>query len=407
MKSNAACMNLAARAASLAGTLTVGAAIATAELPSFTLFTGTLGDLVIEVNGSSGDGAVVVGQLSTPIPATGLPAFLWTQATGITSLGDLPGGVTQSMAFDTSLDGSVVVGFGSIDSFGQEAFMWTPGGGMVGMGDLVGGALSSHANGVSDDGAVIVGWGSNASGREAFRWTQATGMVGLGDLPGGSFQQSESADISADGLVIVGQGHSASGFEAFRWTSTGGMVGLGDLPGGSFTSASVAASDDGSVVVGWSVSTLSNSSFGETFRWTQATGMVGLGFLPGRDWSRATAMSGDGSVIVGLSGSGFSAGTVFIWTQADGMRDLQSVLVNDFGLDLQGAVLSNASAVSVDGITISGLAIIPAAAIFQGYVAVLGTMLPPPECPGDANGDKVVNFADITEVLANWLNQCP
>ena len=27
--------------------------------------------------------------------------------------------------------------------------------------------------------------------------------------------------------------------------------------------------------------------------------------------------------------------------------------------------------------------------------------------PGDANGDGVVNFADITAVLANWLLVCP
>ncbi|HBS28655.1 MAG TPA: hypothetical protein DEB06_04195 [Phycisphaerales bacterium] len=27
-------------------------------------------------------------------------------------------------------------------------------------------------------------------------------------------------------------------------------------------------------------------------------------------------------------------------------------------------------------------------------------------CPGDANGDLVVNFDDITEVLARWLNSC-
>lgn len=31
----------------------------------------------------------------------------------------------------------------------------------------------------------------------------------------------------------------------------------------------------------------------------------------------------------------------------------------------------------------------------------------PPACPGNANGDMVVDFDDITEVLANWQSMCP
>jgi probable HAF family extracellular repeat protein len=47
------------------------------------------------------------------------------------------------------------------------------------------------------------------------------------------------------------------------------MVGLGDLPGGSFSSVAVGVSSDGSVVVG-----VGNSASGnEAFRWTQAEGM--------------------------------------------------------------------------------------------------------------------------------------
>lgn len=32
---------------------------------------------------------------------------------------------------------------------------------------------------------------------------------------------------------------------------------------------------------------------------------------------------------------------------------------------------------------------------------------PPPPCPGDANGDRAVNFSDITSVLTNWLTSGP
>ncbi len=33
-----------------------------------------------------------------------------------------------------------------------------------------------------------------------------------------------------------------------------------------------------------------------------------------------------------------------------------------------------------------------------------GRVAAPPDCLGDANGDNVVNFADITAVLSNWLD---
>ena len=49
-----------------------------------------------------------------------------------------------------------------------------------GLGDLPGGLFNSQAYDVSADGSVVVGQGNSASGGEAFRWTSA-GMVGLGE----------------------------------------------------------------------------------------------------------------------------------------------------------------------------------------------------------------------------------
>ena len=42
----------------------------------------------------------------------------------------------------------------------------------------------------------------------------------------------------------------------------------------------------------------------------------------------------------------------------------------------------------------------------ESYV-VFGRVIGDPKCAGDANGDGVVNFADITSVLGNWLVVCP
>jgi len=99
-----------------------------------------------------------------------------------------------------------------------------------GLGDMPGGVFNSRAFDVSADGSTVVGYSISASGTEAFRWTLSGGMVGLGDLPGSSFESKANA-VSADGSTIVGIGISASGPEAFRWTLSGGMVGLGYLSG--------------------------------------------------------------------------------------------------------------------------------------------------------------------------------
>ena len=216
----------------------------------------------------------------------------------------------------------------------------------TGLGNLAGGIFLSNAQDVSSDGSVVVGSSSSASSTEAFRWTQSGGMVGLGDLPGGIFY-SIARDVSSDGSVVVGLGYSGLGWEAFRWTQSSGMVGLGDLPGGSFYSNAWGVSSDGSVVVG-----ASNAS--EAFRWTQSSGMVGLGDLPGGSfYSAAQDVSSDGSVVVGY-GSTSLGNEAFIWDATNGMRNLRTVLVNDFGLDLTGWTLKQALGISDDGSTIVG-----------------------------------------------------
>lgn len=159
-------------------------------------------------------------------------------------------------------------------------------------------------------------------------------MIGLGALPS-EFFFSVASGVSANGGVVAGRSSGPSGSEAFRWTATGGMVGLGDLPGGDFYSAAYALSSDGTTVAGIS----SSSSGAEAFRWTEGGGMVGLGF------DAALGVSADGSVIVGRE-SGIGA---VVWTADDGVRALASILEEDYGLDLDGWFLYEATAVSADG----------------------------------------------------------
>ncbi len=163
-----------------------------------------------------------------------------------------------------------------------------------------------------------------------------------------NYNSSAARGISGNGLVVVGDAedrtlNGVSNLQAFRWTSATGMVGLGFLPGDTI-SAAFATSGDGSVVVGYS-GTLSDN---QAFRWTASSGMVGLGFLPGGTISVAEGVSADGSVVVGASsaaGTGFNIKPM-LWTASQGMVGLGSLPgTNGFG---------GASAVSANGQVVIG-----------------------------------------------------
>jgi probable HAF family extracellular repeat protein len=261
-------------------------------------------------------------------------------------LGYFPDGGPYSVAEAASDDGSTVVGWaqwGGLFSF--RAYRWTREEGMVAFNNM-----TSKAFDVSADGSVVVGY--NYPYYEAFRWTAETGMVLLGDLPGGE-HHSDARGVSGDGSVVVGWSGSENAtytFEAFRWTAEEGMVGLGDLPGLDFFSEAFGISGDGRVIVGMSMSDNSH----EAFRWSQQEGMVGLGYLPGGHQSSAQDVSADGSVIVGTSADSEHSHVAFIWDAEHGVRNLQELLVNEYGLDLTGWRLSWARGVSADGLTIVG-----------------------------------------------------
>ena len=204
--------------------------------------------------GVSADGSVVVGFFGNR------EAFRWTQGTGRTALGHLPGGGSYSGATGVSGDGSAVVGytgwdFAAVRWIGQE---------ILNLGYLNGGGNFALANAVSWDGTVIVGTSDSTNGnQEAFIWTLDTGMVGLGDLPDGLFRSGANG-VSAAGSVVVGQGSTANGQEAFvwrqGWTSMRSLKNilvsdyeLTDELAGWQLSRAAAVSADGSTIVGWGI----------------------------------------------------------------------------------------------------------------------------------------------------------
>jgi uncharacterized membrane protein len=197
-----------------------------------------------------------------------------------------------------------------------------------------------NANDVSNDGSTIVG---DVSPSYVFRWTEATGVVVLNDFLGAR----QAMAVSADGTAIVGNNDSS----AVLWREGAGAIALGGLPGGNSSySAAWDISADGSVVVGQGSRV---QGTGEAMLWTEADGMIGLGNLPSGATSFAMGVSGDGSFVVGYSNVP-DDNSAFLWDQANGMRSIRDVLVDDYGLSLDGWVLHQAVDISDDGCVIVG-----------------------------------------------------
>ncbi len=154
-------------------------------------------------------------------------------------------------------------------------------------------------------------------------------------------------DMSPDGRFIVGDSDIDGNGLAdgiYLLDRTLAVVTPLPLPGMS----AVAVSDDGSTVVG-DIPDPTGVGSSVAGRWTAATGWQSLGHLPnaGSCPSRSNSyeISADGSTVVGLSWDGCN-GRGFIWTEATGMLELQS-LANG---------RNRASVISGDGTVIGGFA---------------------------------------------------
>lgn len=242
-------------------------------------------------------------------------AVRWTAGTGVVELGQLPGagapGSAGSNGIDVSADGSVIVGLANTSSVGGppfRGFRWTAASGMTTLGDLPGGFNFSQARSISGDGQTIVGVSnvSGAGGDRAVRWLGSNPTpIDMG-LPPGLSGFTEARGVSGDGSVIVGVWGTDVENEAFRWTESGGYQLLGDLPGGLNDSYATATNFDGSVIIGVGNPGLDLPD--EAFYWTPADGMRtfrdvllanSIDASAWRTFDLLNDLSDDGRVVVG------------------------------------------------------------------------------------------------------------
>jgi len=350
--------------------------------------------------GVSGDGSVIVGYGTVGDSESDFEAARWEDLDGdgqfeVEPLD--PDWPYFTIAYDASEDGSVIVGLSRSVPFDQ-AFRWTR---ATGIEILPGLGPYACVFGVSADGRTIAG-GSGVPGYQACIWVDGN-VGGLGHLPGGTDDSWALGGISADGSTALGYGvttRSTPRGEAFRWKDLNGnrlvdpdeklndhsdVFGLGDFPGGIVRSKALGASEDGSFVVGFSAS----DSGEEAFRWQDLNGNgvvdpdekldvrypeFALGDLPGGVFqSTAQDVSADGSIVVGY-GTSPNGQEAFLWDESRGMRRLEDVLVDEWGLGPDEFdpdwTLIDARDISYDGSVIVGLGTNPSGET-QGWVVVI------------------------------------
>lgn len=309
--------------------------------------------------GVSSDGQVVVGE-------SALQAVRWTGAGATLEVLGVPMMDTTSTAAAANADGAIVAGTGFTGSVGS-AFLWDPMNLFVGLG-----GTNSVATSVANDGLTAAGFADFNGAVQAFRWTMAGGFQILGVAPGGA--NSRALGMSDDGVLIVGETDTPDGLRGFIYTDPTGLKVMPPLRGAT-SSRLVDASGDGSTLVGESGAQVFPGPTGHVVQMYRRapTGTQGLGDLAGGSFnSHSRAVSADGNAVVGAGTIDVSGdvSVAVLWTPVNGLLDLRNLLVQEYGLDLTGWTLTEATGVSGDGRTIVGNGVNPDGNQ-QGWVATL------------------------------------
>lgn len=167
------------------------------------------------------------------------------------------------------------------------------------------------------------------------------------------FEVARVEDLSADGSTIVGLGGTLFGGTGAIARNDEGVRLLEGDPTDAFPfSVATAASANGDIVFG---STASLGRVDQLVRWeggiTQFLGAPGT----------VTAVSENGSRAVGTAcltarmSCFASEVSALYWTQSIGLRDLQTVLASEYGVEIPGFRMFRVGGISDDGLTMIGI----------------------------------------------------
>lgn len=355
----------------LAGVACSGATAA----PSFTLVPPIPGSTDSIVGGVSDDGKIVGGYSDTAGSAAAFQSFLWDgeehrvlrTPPGFFSMG----GFLHAL----SGDGRSAVGWGYHTD--REAFRgarWFPSGHPSGLGAPQG--ESSYMGGLNYDGSVAVGSkGGNSANplSTPVVWRTGAPLIELGRPDGTTGWTTLHATNNA-GDRHVGEAEIHGMRRPILWEEPGGFRVLPWSETGSGAGVAQAISSGGDRIVGrLEIDGRYHPAF-----WDESLTPHIIDIHPDYEHGEALALADDGSTIIGVWSDRLSSpiqghsslDLAFIWDEVNGARPLQDVLIQDYGLDLDGWNLHAAVDITPDGQTIVGMARIDFGP-FMGFKVVL------------------------------------
>jgi probable HAF family extracellular repeat protein len=299
----------------------------------------------------------------------------------------IPGIGTTPTAMANS---GAVVGLDSSGACGPEAWLWTEASGTTVLGDLSGGSCSTHVEAVNNQFAAV-GRAQSSNGEEAFLWTPDEGMIGLGDLPGGCFS-SAAYDVN-DSLWIVGVGCTATDFGApFLWTPQLGLVPLDDVIDAPPWAFALAINNENEIAGSFPFS----AGRGRPYVWNPDTGTTILPWLTDdpTESSGVVALS-DRTHVLGearTTGELEYVDTPFIWDPRHGMRGVEESMdpCRPGYQRLVGVIDVNA-----DGWILARIGI-------QNPNTEHGSVVLIPYIPGDLDDNEMCDLQDLAILLGNF-----
>jgi probable HAF family extracellular repeat protein len=162
----------------------------------------------------SSDGSVIVGAMTVfsgeyteeMDPINVQHAFLWNSVDGMTDIGTLGTTPDESIAYDVSSDGVIVVGTSTAGTSSIRGFTWNSGSGMVDIGDAPSPFIHIYAKYVSSDGSVVGGYFTRDGTDTIYRPFFCTSTGEISDAGGNDpyYYREQSTALSSDGTTIVG-----------------------------------------------------------------------------------------------------------------------------------------------------------------------------------------------------------
>lgn len=203
----------------------------------------------------------------------------------------------------------------------------------------LGGDTASTAYSINNLGQAV-GFSSGPSGQRAVTW-DANGVARLLAVPAGvSLSRATGINVRGD---IVGVVNTAGGRRPAIWPMGGQVATELMLPSGHVTGEAMAINNRGDAV-GYSANA---AALPRATLWPVNGGVVDLGTLPGGTYSRALE-SNDAGVVVGAAGVGHES-RAFVWTQADGMQNLNTLITQSNFVLTQAVGINNVGDIIATG----------------------------------------------------------